>query len=109
MHWTAYLENLQIVFSKFDVNAVISKPVLIGLFCNGLQPSIYIQGKQNSRQKDIWKQVIKKVITAEAKTAFNLPSGIWRIDICCLQSHWSSPKIDKGSKDKIFNRNFSMF
>ena len=41
MDWAAYVEHLQTVFQKFDINAVISKPVLICLFRNCLKPSIY--------------------------------------------------------------------
>ena len=72
MDWAAYLKHLQTVFCKFDSNAVISEPVLIRLFCNGLKPSIYAQVEWKGRQKDTWDQVIKKAITVKAKAALNL-------------------------------------
>ena len=81
---------------------VISKPVLIRLFRNSLQPFIYAQAKQDGRQKDIWKQAIKKAITAEAKATFNFLSWIWEIDARCPQGHWSSPQGDKRTKEKVF-------
>ena len=34
-----HLEHLQTVLRKFDANVVISEPVLIRLFRNGLRPS----------------------------------------------------------------------
>ena len=55
-----------------DTNAVISEPVLIRLFWDGLKPFIHAQTKQEGRQKDTWDQAIKKTITAEAKAALNL-------------------------------------
>ena len=41
MDWAADLEYLQTVFREFDADTVILEPVLIRLFCDGLQPSIY--------------------------------------------------------------------
>ena len=62
---------------------VISKPVLICLFHNGLRFSICVQAKQDGRQKDTWEQAIKKAITTEAKAAFNLLSLVWKMDAYC--------------------------
>ena len=45
MDWAAHLEHLQTIFYKFDTNAVISKLVLIRLYCNSLPPSICAQAK----------------------------------------------------------------
>ena len=70
--WAAHLEHLQTVFHKFDADAVISEPVLIRLFCNGLRPSIHAQAKQKSFSKNTWDQAIRKAITAEAKATLNL-------------------------------------
>ena len=74
MDWAAQLKHLQTVFWKVNANVMISKPVLIRLFCDGLRPSIYAQAKQEGCQKDTWNQAIKKTITAEAKATLNLPS-----------------------------------
>ena len=74
MDWAAHLEHLQTVFREFDADTVISEPVLIRLFRNGLRPSIRAQAEQEGRRKDTWDQAIKKAITAEAKAALNLPS-----------------------------------
>ena len=49
MNWAFYLEHLQSVLGKFDANVVISEPILIRLFCNGLQPFIHVQAKQYGR------------------------------------------------------------
>ena len=46
MDWSAHLGHLQTVLWEFDANAVISEPVLIRLFCNGLRPSICAQAEQ---------------------------------------------------------------
>ena len=54
MDLAIYLEHLQTVFKKFDVNAIILKPVLIRLFCNSLEPSIYFQTNQDGCRKDTW-------------------------------------------------------
>ena len=51
--WVAYLEHLQTVLCKFNANAIISEPVLIRLFCNGLRLSIRAQAKQKSGQKHL--------------------------------------------------------
>ena len=40
MDWAVHLEHLQTVLREFDANAVISEPVLIRLFRDGLRPSI---------------------------------------------------------------------
>ena len=74
MDWAAHLEHLQTVLREFNTDAVISEPVLICLLYNGLWPSMRAQAKQDGRQKDTREQAIKKTITAEAKTASNLPS-----------------------------------
>ena len=105
MDWAAYLEYLQIVFQKFDAYAIISKSVLIFLFCNGLRLSIHAQVKQDGHWKNIWEQAIKKVITAKAKAAFNLPSWVQEMDACCPWSHQSFLKKDKCTKEKDFHRN----
>ena len=42
MDWTIYLEHWQAVFRKFNANMVISEPVLIRLFRDGLQPFIRV-------------------------------------------------------------------
>ena len=91
--WAAHLEHLQTVFQEFDADTVISEPVLIRLFRNGLRPSIHAQAKQEGCQKDTWDQVIKKAITAEVKTALNLPSWVREIDARCPQGHHSASKI----------------
>ena len=52
MDWAAHLEHLQTVLREFDADAVISEPVLIRLFRNGLRPSIRAQAKQEGRRKD---------------------------------------------------------
>ena len=54
MNWAAYPEHIQTVLWEFDADAVISKPVLIRLFRDGLRPSIYAQAKQKGCQKDTW-------------------------------------------------------
>ena len=69
MDLPAHLEHLQTVFRKFDADGVISEPVLIYLFCNGLRPSICAQAKQEVWQKDTWNQAIKKAIAIENKAA----------------------------------------
>ena len=86
---------------------VISEPVLIRLFRNSLWPFIRAQAKQDSRQKNTCEQVIRKPIIAKAKTALNLPSWVQEIDACCPQSHQSPPKVDKYTKKKVSNQNFS--
>ena len=107
MDWAAYTKYLQTVFQEFNADAVISQPVLIRLFHNGLRPSIRAQAKQNGRQNDIWKPAIKKPITTEAKTTLNLPSWVQKIDVCYPRSHWSSFKADKCIKKKMSNQNSS--
>ena len=106
MDWTAHLKHLQIVFQELDADAIILKSVLISLFCNSLQPSIRAQAKQDDCRKDTWKQFIKKTITVEAKYAFNLLFSVQEIDTYCPWGHQSSPKADKCTKKKVFNRNF---
>ena len=66
---------------------MISKPVLIRLFLNGLRPSIRVQAKQEGCRKNTCNQVIKKVITAEAKAALNLSLLVREIDVCCPRSY----------------------
>ena len=80
--WAAYLEHLQTVLREFDADAMISEPILIRLFRNGLRPSIRAQAKEKGRQKDTWDQAIKKVIMAEAKAALNLPLWVRERDVC---------------------------
>ena len=88
---------------------MISKAVLIRLFSNGLRPSIRTQAKQDSRQKNTWKQAIKKAITAEAKATLNHLSWIREIYACYPWGHWSSLKPEKCIKEKGFNHNYSMY
>ena len=52
MDWAAHLEHLQTILQEFDTNAVISEPVLIRLFCNGLRSSICTQAEHEGCQKD---------------------------------------------------------
>ena len=59
---------------------MISEPVLICLFYDGLWPSICARAKQKSCQKEPWDQAIKKAITAEAKAALNLLLWVRKID-----------------------------
>ena len=92
MDWAAHLKHLQTVFQKFDGDTVISELVCIRLFCNGLRPSIRAQAKQESRQKDIWDQVMKKAIMTEAKAALNLLLCVRKMDACCPQGHRSTSK-----------------
>ena len=92
MDWAAHLEHLQTVLQEFDANAVISEPVLIRLFRNGLRPSIRAQAKQECRPKDTLDQAIKKAIMAEAKAAVNLPSWVREMDVRCPQGHRSASK-----------------
>ena len=95
INWAAHLEYLQTVFWEFDANAVISEPVLIRLFRDGLRPSIRAQAKQEGRRKDIYDEAIKKAITVEAKAALNLPSWACEMDVCCRQDHRSASKPTK--------------
>ena len=74
MDWAAHLKYLQTVFQEFNAHAVISEPVLIRLFRDGLKPSIRAQAKQKSCQKNTWDKPIKKAITAEAKAILSLSS-----------------------------------
>ena len=90
--WAAHLEHLQTVLQEFDANAVISEPVLIRLFRNGLKLFIRAQAKQKGHRKDTWNQAIKKAITAEAKAALNLPLWVREMDACCLQGHYFASK-----------------
>ena len=53
---------------------MILELVLIRLFCNGQQPSVCVQAKQDGRWKDSWDEAIWKAIIAEAKATLNLPS-----------------------------------
>ena len=71
---------------------MISEPVLIRLFCDGLRPSIHAQAKQKSCQKDTWDQTIKKIITAKAKAALNLFLWVYEIDVCCPRGYCSASK-----------------
>ena len=92
MDWTAHLEHLQTVLREFNANAVISEPVLISLFRDGLRPSIHAQAKQKGCQKGILDQAIRKAITAKAKTVFNLPFWVRKMDACCLRGHHFASK-----------------
>ena len=96
MDWAAHLEHLQTILCEFDADAVISKPVLIRLFRNGLRPSICAQAKQEGCQKNTWDQAIKKTITAEAKAALNLPLWVCEMDAC---SPWGKRSALKPTKD----------
>ena len=107
MDWAAHLEHLQIAFQEFNAEMVISELVLIRLFHNGLWPSMYAQAKQDGRWKNTWEQAIKKVIIVEAKAALNLLSWVREMDACCFWNHQSPPKVDKRTKEKFFNQNFS--
>ena len=95
MDWAAHLEHLWTVLRKFDANAVISEPILIRLFCNGLRPSIRAQAKQESCQKHIWDQAIKKAITAKDKAALNLFFLVYEMDAHCSRGHYSALKPTK--------------
>ena len=92
MDWAAHLEHLQTVFREFDADVVISEPVLIRLFHNGLKPSIYAQAKQEGRQKNTGDQAIKKVITADVMAALNLLLWVREMDSCCPEGHHSVSK-----------------
>ena len=102
----AHLEYLQTVLWEFDADAVISEPVFIRLFCNGLKPSIHAQAKQKDRQKDNKDQAIKKAITAEAKVALNLSSWVSEIDACCPQDYRSALK---STKDHTWDQGSFLF
>ena len=52
MDWAAHLKHLQTVLQEFDADAVISEPVLIQLFRDGLRPSIRAQAKQEGCRKN---------------------------------------------------------
>ena len=95
MDWAAHLEHLQTVLQEFDANAVISEPVLIRLFRNGLRPSIRAQAKQKGHWKDTWDQAIKKAITAWARAALNLSLCVHEIDARYLRGHRSTSKTTK--------------
>ena len=96
MDWAAHLKHLQTVFQEFDANAVISEPVLICLFRNGLRPSIRAQAEQKDHWKDTWDQAIKKAITTKTKAALKLPLWVREMDACCPQSHCFVSKPIKG-------------
>ena len=49
MDWATHLKHLQTVLREFDADTVISEPVLIRLFADGLSPSIRAQAKQEGR------------------------------------------------------------
>ena len=51
---------------------------------------------------------MKKALIAEVKNALNFLIWIWKIDACCPRSYQSSLKADKYTKEKVFNRNFSI-
>ena len=74
---------------------VISEPVFIRLFRNGLKSSIHAQVKQKRRWKNTWDQAIRKAITAEANAALNLLSWVWKTDARCPQSYRSASKPTK--------------
>ena len=92
MDWAGHLEYLQTIFREFDANAVISEPVLIRLFRNGLRPSIFAQAKKEGCQKNTLDQAIKKAITAEAKAALNLLLWVREMDACCPKGYYSALK-----------------
>ena len=92
MDWAAHLKHLQTVLPEFNVDAMISEPVLIRLFRNGLRPSIRAKAEQEGRQKETWDQAIKKTITAAAKAALNLLLWVCEIDACCSRGHCSASK-----------------
>ena len=87
MDWAAHLKHLQTVFQEFNNDTVISEPVLMHLFRNGLRPSIRAQGEQKGCQKDTWDQAIKKAIMAEAKATLHLPLWVREIDVYCPKGH----------------------
>ena len=106
MDWAAHLEHLQTVLREFDADAVISEPVLIRLFRNGVRPSIRAQAKQKGCQKDTWDQAINQAIIVEAKAALNLPSWIREMDACYPQGHRSASKT---TEDHTWDRSSLLF
>ena len=95
------MEHLQTVFRKYDANAVISEPVLICLFHNGLKLFIRTQAKQEGRWKDTWDQAIKKDIMAEAKAALNFSLLVCKMDACCC---WGHRSLLKPTKDHTWDQ-----
>ena len=74
---------------------MISEPVFIRLFRNGLRSSICALAKQKGCQKDTWDQAIKKAITAEAKAALNLPLWVHEMDARCPWGYRCTSKTTK--------------
>ena len=92
MDRAAHLEHLHIVLREFDANVVISEPVLIRLFCDGLRLSIRAQAEKKDCQKKTWNQAIRKAITAKIQAALNLLFWVCEMDARCPQGHYSTSK-----------------
>ena len=74
---------------------MISEPVLICLFRNGLRSPIRTQAEQKGCWKDTWNQTIKNTITHKAKAALNLSLWVCKINTYYFQGHRSISKPTK--------------
>ena len=101
MDWAAHLEYLQTLLREFDSAAASNKEVLICYFCDSLRPSIRAQTDERGWDLDIWEEVIKKAINAEAKTACQPQSLMREMDNRCCQGHHpvKFDELTKKSKD----------
>ena len=80
MELAAHLKHLQTVLREFDPAATPNEEVLIWYFCNSLRPFIRAQIDKQSKERDIWKEAIKKAIDAEAKAVRQPQSLIRKMD-----------------------------
>ena len=79
-NWASYLEYLQSIVLRFDIDGAPEKSDLIRFFREGLKPSIKAQMEQEGQELDTWKEMIEKAVEIEAKAGLQLASYIREMD-----------------------------
>lgn len=85
--WLAYMEHLQSIFTKFYVVAPPIDNILIPYFWDGLRLFIHVQLDEKNHNLDNWQAVVKQVVCAKAKTAWQNPWFVRKSDTCCLYGY----------------------
>ena len=83
-NWASPLEHLQFILIEFDPAAAPIESTMVKYFEKSLKPSIKAKMDQDATHLDNYKELVVKVVRAEAKAGLRLSSYVREADLQVL-------------------------
>ena len=88
--WAAQLNYLQFILIEFDPDCAPEERTIIWYFREGLWPSVKVKTEQRDRELNTFKEIVEKVVDAEAKAALRPCCYACDTNRHCLRGSWLS-------------------